>query len=105
MIVYSKWLVPTGFDGITAGPFIFMTKPDPGLLKHEQVHYREQAWITPLWWLRYGLSTDFRVAAETRAYKAQVAAGGLTLEQAVGWLMKYDQRLTPETARAGLLEE
>lgn len=95
MIVQNRFLVPSGFSGITAWPFIFVTDAsDKALIVHEMVHYREMAWITPIWWLRYGLSKSFRVAAEARAYKAQIAAGGMTSARAATWLMKYNSKLS-----------
>lgn len=102
MIIYTNVLVPKGFDAITAWPFIFMRKPDEPLKQHELVHYREQAWIAPLWWARYALSKTFRVQAEVRAYRVQIALGGLTADEAETWLMKYDTNMTHEQAIAHL---
>lgn len=101
MIIYSDWLVPRRFNAITIWPFIFVDNwhglhHDPALLDHEMVHYREQAWITPIWWLRYAFSKSFRVNAEAKAYAVQVQAGGLTIVGAAQWLMKYDKELTIE---------
>jgi len=98
MIIYSKWLVPKGFDAITVWPFIFMDRPDPALLQHEMVHYKEQAWITPFWWLYYLFNKSFRITAEAKAYAVQVDAGALTPIRAANWLMKYDKELTVEEA-------
>lgn len=102
MIIYTNF-VPTGFDSITLWPFILMRpqrKSDAGLLGHEMVHYREQAWITPIWWLRYALSKKFRVAAEVRAYQTQVDCGSFTVINAAVWLLKYDSSLSLENAVA-----
>jgi hypothetical protein len=63
------------------------------------VHYKEQAWITPIWWLRYGLSKSFRVAAEVRAYKTQIDGGFISVPDAASWLVKYDNSLTDIKAR------
>ena len=93
MKIITSTFVPTGFDGITVWPFIFMRYEDKVLTNHETVHYNEQAWITPIWWARYLLSKTFRVAAEVRAYKQSIAAG-MTVENAAQWLMKYDSSLT-----------
>jgi hypothetical protein len=86
---------------MTAWPFIFINpdyKDDKALLAHEMVHYKEQAWISPVWWLRYALSKSFRVAAEVRAYRVSIKEGGMTIGQAAGWLVKYDKSLTVEKA-------
>lgn len=102
MIIYTSF-IPKGFDGMSIWPFILMRYRDTGLLNHELVHYTEQAWITPIWWLRYALSRSFRVAAEVRAYKASMQAG-MTLEAASFWLTKYDKNLTVDGARALLTQ-
>jgi hypothetical protein len=100
MIIKSN-LVPKPFYAFTAWPFI-VVKPEHAdnvaLIAHEMVHYKEQAWITPIWWLRYALSKTFRIAAEVKAYKVQIIMGDMTPAQAAGWLMKYDSSLTIEAA-------
>lgn len=88
-------LVPDGFDAITIWPFILIR---PGreslqLLAHEMVHYRDMAWLTPLWWLWYALSPTFRLDAEVAAYRVSMA-NGMTIGEAAYWLKKYDRRLT-----------
>ena len=69
-----------------------------GLIEHELVHYREQAWIAPLWWLRYALSKSFRLAAEVRAYKRQIEVGGITRLTAAVMLLNYGLGITLEEA-------
>lgn len=99
MIIQNRWLVPKPYSGVTVWPFIFVVdKNDTSLIAHEMVHYREQAWISPIWFLRYWLSKSFRVAAEVRAYKVSVSSGGMTVEQAASWLMQYDSSLGYEVA-------
>jgi hypothetical protein len=96
MIIKSK-LIPQPFWAFTAWPFIVVRPEhadDKGIIVHESVHYKEQAWITPFWWLRYALSKKFRLDAEVRAYKAQININALTKEQAAYWLIKYDSALT-----------
>lgn len=103
MIIYTRLLVPKGFDAITVWPFIFMRQADPALREHELVHYREQAWVAPLWWARYALSKTFRVQAEVRAYRVQMAHG-MSLAAAAMWLQKYDTQMTQAQAVALLTQ-
>ena len=101
MIIYADWLVPGKFDAMTVWPFIFMkvsSKNDTALLNHEMVHYKEQAWITPWWLLKYAFSKTFRIDAEARAYKTQIASGSLAILQAAAYLLEYDSSLTLEVA-------
>ena len=93
MVIYSGLFLPTRVNALCVWPIIFMRKVDAPLLAHEMVHYREQAWVTPFWFIRYWFSADFRVAAEVRAHKVQMQAG-LSLFQAANWLVRYDKRLT-----------
>ena len=91
MIVITSF-IPRGFDAVSVWPLILLrpgVHVDAGLMEHELVHYREQAWITPIWVARYLLSRRFRMAAETRAYKRQIEVGGITRECAAGMLLKY----------------
>jgi hypothetical protein len=102
MILKSN-LVPSPFWAFTAWPFIVVRPKhadDAGIIAHEMVHYREQAWITPIWWVRYWLSKSFRVAAEVRAYQVQIERGDLTEDQAALWLVKYDKSFTFDKAKA-----
>ena len=100
MIVTTR-LVPRGFDAITAWPFIFI-RPEhlhnAALIEHELVHYQEQRWITPVWVLRYLLSRKFRLAAEVRAYRRQIAIGGITKDQAAQMLTQYRLGISLEQA-------
>ena len=101
MIIKTS-LVPKPYWAITIWPFILVRPEhadDKGIIVHENVHYKEQAGlIAPIWWIRYLLSKDFRIAAEVRAYKAQIAAGGISLEVAASWLTGYSKSLTTEKA-------
>lgn len=54
MIIYSSWLVPNGFVGITIWPFIFLSHSKKWLIEergqryhdllvnHEKIHFRQQ---------------------------------------------------------------
>jgi hypothetical protein len=100
MIVKTK-LVPSPYWAITIWPFILVRPEhadDKPLLIHEMVHYQEQRALVVIWWLKYTFSKKFRIAAEVRAYKAQIAAGGLSLASAAAWLTTYDSSLTTDEA-------
>lgn len=93
------------FDAITAWPFIFVRpehKDDAALIAHEMVHYRSMAWLTPFWWLRYALSKSFRWSQEIKAYKVQIALGGITAIQAAAMLTYYRTGHTYEEALAAV---
>lgn len=90
MIIYTDFL-PAKYDGISAWPFVLIRpahKDDIGLREHELVHYRRQAWITPVWFLQYWFSKNFRLAEEALAYRTSIKFG-MPLDQAVAWLMTY----------------
>lgn len=100
MIIATNF-VPAGFDAITLWPVILVRPSQRGnipLIEHELVHYREQAWIAPVWWLRYLLSRKFRLNAEVRAYKKQIELGGITQAQAALMLTQYRLGITPAQA-------
>ena len=91
MIVCTN-LIPRGFSACSLWPFIFVRPEhcsDSALIEHELVHYKEQAWITPVWVLLYLISRKFRLAAEVRAYTRQIELGGVTREQAAHALLSY----------------
>ena len=93
------------YDAFTAWPFIFIRpeyKDDQALIAHERVHYESMAWVTPFWWLCYALSKSFRWAQEVKAYRVQIAAGGISLEDATYMLCTYKTGHTSEQARAAL---
>lgn len=100
-MIIKTTLIKNPFQAITVWPVIFVL-PDQadnvGLIEHEMVHYREQAWIAPLWWLRYVLSKSFRLAAEVRAYKRQIEVGGITRLTAAVMLLNYGLGITLEEA-------
>ena len=94
-------LIVKGFSGFSLWPFIFVRpehRSDFFLIEHELVHYREQAWITPLWVLLYLLSRKFRLAAEVRAYTRQIELGGVTRELAAHALLSYHLGISYEKA-------
>ena len=93
MIIKTK-LIPDPFQAITIWPFILTKVDNRSLIEHEMVHYREQAWIAPVWWLRYLLSKSFRQAAEVRAYTRQIEVGGITRLSAAAMMLNYKLDLT-----------
>ena len=93
MIIKTK-LIPDPFQAITIWPFILTKVDNRGLIEHEMVHYREQAWIAPVWWLRYLFSKSFRQAAEVRAYTRQIEVGGITRLSAAAMMLNYKLDLT-----------
>jgi hypothetical protein len=99
MIIKTK-LIPDPFQAITIWPFILTKVDDRGLIEHEMVHYREQAWVAPVWWLRYLLSKSFRQAAEVRAYTRQIEVGGITRLSAAAMMLNYRLDLTLTDALA-----
>lgn len=96
MIVATN-LIPKGFSALSLWPFI-LVRPEQrsniALIQHEMVHYREQAWITPIWVLLYLISRKFRLQAELRAYTRQIEMGGVTREQAAHALLGYRLGIT-----------
>lgn len=100
-MIIKTTLVPSPYWAMTIWPFILVRPEhinDKPLLVHEMVHYDEQGLLAPIWWARYLLSVKFRVAAEVRAYKAQIATGGLSIIEAANWLVTYDKSLTFDDA-------
>ena len=96
MIVCTKF-IPNGFAAFSFWPFIFVRpeyRADTALIEHELVHYREQAWITPIWVVLYLVSRKFRLASEVRAYTRQIELGGVTREQAAHALLSYRLGIT-----------
>ena len=57
-------------------------RSDNSQIEHELVHYKKQAWITPMWVLLYLVYRKFRIAAEVHAYTRQIQLGGSTREHA-----------------------
>jgi hypothetical protein len=101
-------LLPSGFDAFTCWPFIFIrpqSANNTGLIKHEMVHYREQGVLSLVWLMKYFLSKQFRLQAEVRAYKVQIACGGIALLSAASMLLKYRLGITTEEAIKYLTEE
>ena len=96
-MIVSTNLTPKGFSAVSLWPFIFVRpehRSDIALIEHELVHYREQAWITPVWVFLYLVSRNFRLAAEVRAYTRQIELGGVTQEQAAHALLSYRLGIT-----------
>ena len=104
-MIFTTSIVPRGFDAITFWPVIFVRpehRHNAALIAHELVHYQEQRWITPVWVLRYLLSRKFRLAAEVRAYRVQIALGGITQDQAAQMLTRYRLGITFKHALGAL---
>ena len=96
-MIVSTNLTPKGFSAVSLWPFIFVRpehRNDTALIEHELVHYKEQAWITPVWVLLYLVSRKFRLAAEVRAYTRQIELSGVTQEQAAHTLLSYRLGIT-----------
>lgn len=115
MIVASN-LIPRGADAITLGPVILVrpsAADDTALLAHERVHQSEQlfaqavywmvlfaglaaahaesAWwlllfAVPPWWLAYLLVPSFRLQAELRGYRRQIALKGISASLAAHYI-------------------
>ena len=106
MLVKTKWIFK-GFDAFTCYPFIFV-RPEKAdnqaLLAHETVHYQEQRkWFVVPWLLAYLLSPSFRCRAELRAYRQQIAMGGITVQQAAKLMETYHVDITAEEAEIALI--
>jgi hypothetical protein len=100
-MIISTPFIPQGFQAMTVWPFIFVLpqyRLNEGLIQHELVHYREQAWITPIWLLRYWLSKSFRLSAEVRAYRHQILIGGISIGGAADMLLLYHLDITQQQA-------
>ena len=96
-MIVSTNLIFKGFSACSLWPFIFVRpehRNDIALIEHELVHYKEQAWITPVWVILYLVSRKFRLAAEVRAYTRQIQLGGVTREQAAHALLSYRLGIT-----------
>jgi len=104
MIVRTR-LIPKGFSACALWPFIFVLPEErlnAALIGHELVHYREQAWIMPLWVLLYLMSPKFRLAAEVRAYAWQIKTGGISKVEAARALLSYRLGISLDEAQAAL---
>ena len=91
-MIITTTLINKPFDALTAWPFIFIRpeyRDDQALIAHELVHYDSMAWVTPFWWLRYIFSKSFRWSQEVKAYRVQIAMGGITAPQAAELLVQY----------------
>ena len=100
-MIVSTQFVPKGFSACCLWPFIFVRpehRSNTTLIEHELVHYKEQAWIMPIWVLLYLVSRKFRLAAEVRAYIRQIELGGVTQEQAAHALLRYNLGITYDKA-------
>ena len=96
-MIVSTRLIPKGFSACTLWPFIFIRpelRSNIALIEDELVHFREQAWITPVLVLLYLVSRKFRLAAEICAYTRQIEMGGVTREQAANALLSYRLGIT-----------
>lgn len=102
MILIRTRIVPGGFSALALWPFLFIrpeAATDAALVAHEKVHLQEQArWLVLPWWLAYLASRRFRLAAEVRAYRVQIAYG-LDPERAAQLLTTYRTGANLEQAR------
>ena len=97
MIVKTR-LVPAPYSGVTLWPFIFVAPwADATIIPHEMVHYKRQAWWSPVWWVLYLLVPSFRLKEEVLAYKESIRLG-MKLESAANWLMDYRTGVSYERA-------
>jgi hypothetical protein len=88
MIIKTK-LIPTPYSGITLWPFIFVAPwADATIIPHEMVHYKRQAWWSPVWLLLYLLVPSFRLKEEVLAYKESIRMG-MDIQDAALWLTSY----------------
>lgn len=74
-------------------PWVFIRPSrmrDTALIEHERVHLQEQEEMGRWrWFARYLLSRQFRLDAEVRAYRRQIAAHGTTVDRAANMLVKH----------------
>jgi hypothetical protein len=79
VIIYTNFLIPTGFAAITLWPFILIRpeyKGNEGLKAHEEVHW-QQAWTSLfLFYPLYLFSKSYRLKVEVAAYREQLTYGG-----------------------------
>lgn len=104
-MIVATHLIPYGFSACALWPFIFVLpeeRRNNALIGHEMVHYREQAWVMPLWVLFYLMSKRFRLAAEARAYSRQIELRGISAAQAAQSLLGYRLGITLDEARTAL---
>ena len=100
-VLVTTNLILRGFSGFSFWPFIFVRpehRSDNLLIEHELVHYREQAWITPIWVFLYLVSRKFRLAAEIRAYTRQIELGGVSKGEAAHALLSYRLKISYDEA-------
>lgn len=104
MIIPTK-LVPKPYSGFTMWPFIFVSPDaDKTIIPHEMVHYKRQAWWSPIWLLLYLLLPSFRLKEEVLAYRVSMVHG-MRANDAVHWLTTYRTGITHEQALQLLLEK
>ena len=104
MIVTTR-LIPYGFSACALWPFIFVLPEERcniPLIEHEMVHYREQAWVMPLWVFLYLMSKRFRLAAEARAYRRQIELRGISGAEAAQSLLGYRLGITLDEVSTAL---
>ena len=115
-MILATNFVPRGADAITLGPVILMRPGavgDTALIAHERVHQSEQlftqavywmalfaalaaahvesawwllAFMVPPWWVAYLLVPSFRLQAELRGYRRQIALRGISTTLAAHYL-------------------
>jgi hypothetical protein len=78
IINLPKWASKiTNGMSVTVWPFIFISyyhRGNDDVLDHERVHYREQAWQSPVWIYKYLRSPKYRLEKEKAAYRETMAS-------------------------------
>lgn len=75
MIIFSRYLVPRGYHGITIFPFVFLKskhfKSDAALINHEKIHLRQQLELLVLpFYVWYSIEYLVRLVQYKNGYKA-----------------------------------
>jgi hypothetical protein len=108
VIIVSSRVIPQGSSTCLVWPFIFVRPEhctDTALVEHELVHFRERAWIMPIWVLLYLVSRKFFLAAAIRDYSREIEMGAVTPQQAAHALLSDRLGITFENhAGIGLKE-
>lgn len=75
VILFSKYLVPNGYSGLTIYPFVFLKskalKNDAVLINHEKIHLKQQLELCILpFYIVYGIEFICRYIQYKNTYKA-----------------------------------
>jgi hypothetical protein len=59
--------------GLTLWPFMFLPLgARPWIEAHEEAHYEQQRWTTPVWVIKYLFSKSFRWEVESAAFRREI---------------------------------